>query len=187
MNWKFVYNGSFWQVKIENEEQLAKYCELTDPTRFGNAIVEIAEHNQKEIKGHWSGIAGHIDSLSSILKQSPMQTAQGLISAEHMTYCKIFNECGVLYINRLGGCNGNKFKPLITINKSELIFPIYSRKDVKIQTYEEQERKYGVVRPNNYHYHWYATVGDTMLKDGEKFKWDTKEECENFVNSIFKK
>ena len=187
MNWKFVYNGSFWQVEITTIEQLVKYLELTDQVKFGDAIMEIVEHRTKNIKGHWTGIAGHIDAFSSILHQDIMKTTEDLISAEHNTYCKILDECGVLYINRLGGCNGNRVKPSIVINKSELIFPIYSRKDVKIQTYEEQERQYGVIRPNNYNYHWYATIGNTMLKDGDKIKWDTKEECEAFVDSIFEK
>jgi hypothetical protein len=186
--WKFFYNGYTWWLRIETVEQLMQYCELTDEGRFGGAMMTVAHHRMGDIKGHYDGkydgIAGDLDALNSILKEDLLTTTGRLRLACHETYLKNFMSKGFVNINRLGGCNCCDWEMKIVVQKDELIFPVYSRKDVKIKTWEMTEAKYGAYRPN-YNYHWYAYVGDVRLRDGDKEKWDTRAECEAFVNTLF--
>ena len=57
MSWKFFHNGYTWWLRIDNPEDLAKYCEAMDSERFGGAMMQVANHRMNDIKGHYSGIA----------------------------------------------------------------------------------------------------------------------------------
>ena len=186
MSWKFFHNGYTWWLRIDNPEDLAKYCEAMDSERFGGAMMQVANHRMNDIKGHYSGIAGELDVLNRLNKEDLLTTTGKLVSEAHYTYFKNLARFGFVNINRLGGCNSSEWPMNAVIRKDELIFPTLGRKDVKIKTWEFDEVKLGISR-SEYQYHWYAYIGDVQLKDGDKTKWDSKEECEAFVNKLFGK
>lgn len=41
--WTFFHNGYTWWLRIDNAEQLARYCELTDEERYGGAMMQAAK------------------------------------------------------------------------------------------------------------------------------------------------
>ena len=182
--WKFFHNGYCWWLRIETLEQLEAYCNATDEERFGGAMMQVAYHRKDNIKGHYDGIAGELDVLNRTRGEDLLTTTGWLRTEAHKTYFKNLQRFGYVNINRLGGCNGCNWPMNIVIIKDKLVFPVLSKKDVTIKTWEMGERKYGVVR-TNYKYHWYAYIGDIRLKDGDIDKWDTKEEAERFVNKLF--
>lgn len=183
--WKFFHNGDCWWLRITDPEQLALYCDLTDGGRFGESMMQVVEHRMNGVEGHYSGIAGEIDTLSRTLGTNLLETTHRMVSDEHYTYFKTLNDFGFVNINRNGGCNGRDWKTEIVKTADNLIFPVTSIKDITIKTWEMEDKKRYIHRPSNYKYHWYAYIGDVQIKDGEKQKWDTREECEEFVRKYF--
>jgi hypothetical protein len=182
--WTFFHNGYTWWLRIDNAEQLARYCELTDEERYGGAMMQAAWHRKENKLDHWDGLASEIDMLSRNRQESLLVTAGKLLSDAHYTYFKNLQQFGFVNINRLGGCNSSTWPMRMIIKKDELVFPMLGRKDVTIKTWEWKDKKRYAYRPG-YQYHWYAYIGDVRLKDGDKEKWDTRAEAEAFVNSLF--
>jgi hypothetical protein len=131
-----------------------------------------------------NAVAECIDILSQ-LRQEDLLTATGRFRLEaHQTYLKNFQRAGFVNINRVGGCNCSDWNTNIIIERDELIFPSYTKKDVKIKTWEMAERQVGAYR-GNYNYHWYAYIGDVRITDGDKEKWNTQAEAQAFIDKLF--
>ena len=185
MRWKFFHNGYAWWLRIETLEQLIRYFELTDENRFGGSMMQVA-YNRMGDSENYDGnrVAECIDVLSQI-RSEDLLTATGRFRLEaHQTYLKNFQRAGFVNINRVGGCNSSDWCSCAVTYRDELIFPSYTKKDVKIKTWEMGERQVGSFR-NGYNYHWYAYIGDVRIVDGEKEKWDSKEEAQAFIDKIF--
>jgi hypothetical protein len=135
---------------------------------------------------HWDGLSSALDILNRSSGDSLLVTTGKLVSDAHYTYFRNLQRFGFVNINRLGGCNASQWPAQLVIKKDELIFPMLSRKDVTIKTWEWEEKKRYAYRPG-YKYHWYAYLGDVQLKDGDIDKWDTREAAETFVDSLFLK
>ena len=56
--------------------------------------------------------------------------------------------------------------------------------DIRVKTWELEEKKRGIKRPYDYRYHWYAYLGDVQLKNGDVEKWDTRNEAYEFARSL---
>ena len=186
MSWKFFHNGYTWWLRIDNPEDLARYCELTDDERYGGAMMQVAYHRMNGCKSHLESFPSVIDAFNRFNGEDLLTTTGKLLSEAHYTYFKNLAQFGFVNINRLGGCNSSNWPSYATITKEELIFPMLSRKDVTIKTWEWEEKKRYAYR-SNHKYHWYAYIGDVRLKDGDKEKWDTRAECEEFVDRLFGK
>ena len=182
--WTFFHNGYTWWLRIESAEQLERYCELTDGERYGGSMMQVAYHRMDGCKSHLESMPSVIDAMSRFNGEDLLTTTGKLMSEAHLTYFKNLARFGFVNINRLGGCNSSKWPMKIVLHRDEMIFPTLTRKDVQIKTWEWEEKKRYAYRPG-YKYHWYAYIGDVRLKDGDKEKWDTKEEAEAFVNSLF--
>lgn len=184
--WHFFYNGYAWWLRITDPEQLAEYCSLTDENRYGGAMMNVANWRMSEPnqKWHLEGMADCIDFLNRMNQEDLLTTTGRLLFEAHHTYFKNLARFGFVNINRLGGCNSSSWPALIEIKSDKLIFPTISRKDVTVKTWEWEEKKQGVYR-SNYKYHWYAYAGDVRLKDGDIDKWESRAECEKFLDRLF--
>ena len=193
MKWKFFFNGTSWWMRITDVHQLEEYFSKTDEHRFGGAMMTVAHRNMDEpyksrnifdkycedepielaldLLHHNSGI----DLLTT--------TAQFRFDA-HKTYFKNLLENGFVNINKCGGCNSCNWPMYAVIEKDEPIFPVFTRKDVEIKTWAPVENAYGQYR-TGYNYHYYAYIGGVRLTDGDKEKWDTRKECEEFIDKLF--
>jgi hypothetical protein len=187
--WKFIHNGDGWWLRIESLEQLQKYLEKTDSQKFGNNMLRVAErvaNGRTEKDDH--GCYPMADAIETLWKNSGktlLETTGNLMASCHNTYVNRITEDGFVNINIVGGCNSFDWDVKAVEYRDELIFPCYTEKDIKIKTWELNEKKNGVKRPSGYKYHWYAYLGDVQLKDGDKEKWDTREEAEAFAKSLF--
>lgn len=183
--WKFFHNGYTWWLRIESLEQLMRYFELTDENRFGGSMMKVAYNRMDNQNGYdGNAVAECIDVLSQI-RQEDLLTATGRFRLEaHQTYLKNFQRAGFVNINRVGGCNCSDWNTCAVTYRDNLVFPSYTKKDVKIKTWEMGEKQVGAFR-SNYQYHWYAYIGDVRITDGDKEKWDSKEEAQAFVDKMF--
>lgn len=185
--WKFIHNGTSWWLRIESSEQLLEYIKATDSSRFGESMIRIGRRNSRgESKDthNQDGLEGAIETLWKY-SGIPLDVITGqVMMACHDTYWKLLREDGFVNINPVGGCNSFNMDIKAVEYRKNMIFPHYTEKDVKIKTWEWEEKKNGVTRPSGYKYHYYAYLGDMQIKDGDKEKWDTKEEAMEYVRTF---
>ena len=128
MSWKFFHNGYTWWLRIDNPEDLARYCELTDDARYGGSMMQVAYHRMDGCKTHLESMPSIIDALSRFHGEDLLTTTGKLLSEAHFTYFKNLARFGFVNINRLGGCNSSNWPAYATVVKEELIFPHYLAK-----------------------------------------------------------
>lgn len=178
--WKFFYNGEGWWLKITSFDQLLRYVEETSG-RFGTAMLDVADHRAKNIEGHYTDhLSDVIDSLHRFSNESLIETTMRLSMMAGDVYLKILHNDGFININRYGGCNSIDWPEKLVELRDRLVFPETQRKNVEIKTFENAESKYGECR-EHYQYHWYVYIDGVQVKDGDKSKFDTKEEAELFA------
>lgn len=185
--WKFIHNGDAWWLRIEDTEQLMDYIRATDPTRFGESMIRIGNRHLKGESNDTHNHSGVEYALESLWKLTgvPLDVITGKVMiACHDTYWRLLREDGFLNINSVGGCNSFKMDIKATVYRDNLVFPHYTEKDVKIKTWEWEEKKNGVSRPTGYKYHYYAYLGDMQIKDGDQEKWDTYEDALAFAKTF---
>lgn len=124
-----------------------------------------------------------IEMCFNMKPQKSLVDDMKLLSDEFLGgYYRIFIDMGIIYI-----CKNTAIRPLrpsdiVTIHNekynNKLIFPDYTKKDIKIS-------KWGGGS------HWYATVGGTQVERRGKIKWNTPKEAnlaaEWFLQKIFEK
>ena len=87
------------------------------------------------------------------------------------------NESGAIYINRNGGYHSysSKDKEYAVIKKHEIVFPKFSKKDIRIRKFP-------------YGNHYYAYVGNQEVRNGNVVKWNTYkaayEQAEKYLEKI---
>ena len=185
--WKFIHNGLGWWLRIESSAQLMEYIEATDSSRFGEGMIKVRNrynrgddfdtHNRDEMA----------DAIGVLWKYTglPLNAITGeIMLACHSTYFKLLREEGFVDINPVGGCNAFTKDVKATVYRDNLVFPCYTEKDIRIKTWEWEDKKNGVNRPYGYKYHYYAYLGDMQLKDGEPEKWNTREEVLEFAKTF---
>ena len=124
MSWKFFHNGYTWWLRIDNPEDLARYCELTDDERYGGAMMQVAYHRMNGCKSHLDSFPSVIDAFNRFNGEDLLTTTGKLLSEAHYTYFKNLAQFGFVNINRLGGCNSSNWPSYATITKEELISQI---------------------------------------------------------------
>ena len=187
MKWKFIHNGTSWWLRIETAEQLSEYIRLTDGKRFGESMLNIANRAKRDKLDDTHNVSPMASAIQTLWQCSgePLDLVTGRVMvACHNTYWKLLRECGFIHINPVGGCNAFATDIKAVEYRDNLIFPHYTEKDIRIRTWEWEEKKNGVKRPSGYKYHWYAYLGDLQLKDGDIEKWDTREEALAFAKTF---
>lgn len=181
--WKFVNNGNGWWLRIENVKQLTEYVEKTSG-RFGNSMMNVMSNCRSGKDYHNTN---QLDFCLEVLYKnsgkSLIETAQKLMFDCAETYFNLLSERGFVNINKFGGCNNSSYPNSVIVYKDKCIFPDYQEKDLKIKTWEMEDKKAGNFR-SGYKYHYYAYVGDVQIKDGDKVKWDTYEEAYEFAKQF---
>lgn len=190
MKWKFIHNGTSWWLRIETAEQLSEYIRLTDSKRFGENMLNIANRAQMGKLDDTHNVSQMAGSIQTLWQYSgePLDVVTGKVMiACHNTYWKLLRESGFIHINPVGGCNAFATDIKAVEYRDKLVFPHYTEKDIRIRTWEWEEKKNGVNRPSGYKYHWYAYLGDLQLKDGDVEKWNTREEAFAFAKTFLER
>ena len=85
-------------------------------------------------------------------------------------------EDGRVHVNSVGGYNVfDESMETQTVWRTELVFPEYSKEDIRIKQFQGGT-------------HWYAYVGDLQIKadNGQTLKWNTYEEAYNEAIQIIR-
>jgi hypothetical protein len=185
MKWYFFWNGYAWWLKSTDIHQLEDYLARTDTDSFGGTMMNVAyRHMDKNSGDYENSLQQALDILYRNSEQDLLTTTGKFRLDAHRSYFRNLIEKGFVNINKLGGCNACAWPEHIKISRDELIFPSFTRKDVVIKTWQNTERQIaGYV--DRYKYHYYAYIGGVQLMDGEKTKWDSKAECESFLDKLF--
>lgn len=185
MKWNFFWNGYAWWLKITDVHQLAEYLDRTDSDRFGGTMMGVAyRHMDKKDTDYENSLQQALDVLYRNSGQDLLTTTGQFRVDAHRSYFRNLTEKGFVNINKLGGCNACNWPEQIKITRDELIFPSFTRKDVVIKTWQNTERQIPGYE-DKYRYHYYAYLGNVQLTDGDKTKWDSKAECEAFLDKLF--
>lgn len=100
-----------------------------------------------------------------------------------MARINLLEEYGFLNINCVGGCNSCDWDIVANCYRKELVWPSFTKHDIRIKTFAPKEKSVGVYR-DDYKYHCYAYLGDMQLTDGKKTKWDTYDEAYAFASNL---
>lgn len=183
--WKFINHDGGWWLKLESPEEVIEYLELTGH-KFGDAALNLALNlnNKNENKYEIGSLEYHMDAFNRIHGGTLFGNA---ISMGHMAgkaYLDHIYDDGFVYINCVGGCNSCDWTEHMIEYREKIIFPNYTKKDIKITTFKPIENTYACFREDDYNYHYYAYIGDVQIRDGDKLKWDTEEEARAFAEKL---
>ena len=163
--WKFCSANGCWWVVISDIEQFLEYKTRTD-SKYGHAIV-------KGVCGDENPYQKLYDVAQLIAQRNNTSVVQGMNTLATRLYGTQFDAISsghTLWFNDKGGYNyGLDKQKIATVYRERLIFPNYTKKDIRISKWSDG----GV--------HYYAKVGEIEVKEtvsGEvRMKWNTYEEA----------
>ena len=184
MEWLFVLkdkgtsNAGYW-LKISSVDELVEYMKTTNPTRYGKAFENYVYG--KDYDGITNSHRPHLDAeplTQAIIMNAQnmkekydvaMNIFQAIESFSSMVAMNMLNslqECGAIYINRVGGYHGyyksseeNGF-----VRRKELVFPDFKKDEIRIKQFSNGE-------------HYYAYIDDMQVRNGDTVKWNTYKEA----------
>ena len=184
--WKFINNGTGWWLQITDINQLILYLEKTNH-RFGDAMMNVVHAcNNNKCQHYTNQLDSYLELLYRNSGKSLIETANNLMFKYAETCYSLLKEKGFININKLGGCNNDLYTNAVIVYKEKCIFPDYTEKNIKIKTWELEDKKMGNFR-SNYKYHYYAYIDNIQIKDGNKEKWDTYQEAYDFAKQYISK
>lgn len=178
----FIFINGGWWLKISTLMELADYISETD-SRWENAINNLL--NSKEFTRYGDEHAG---ALATSIGFFGVNNGINGLDAAMLFKEQIINDQineiksgNTLVINKIGGywaltpeeISGDKKKYKQWCRKKELIFPNFSKKELKIKKFPLGN-------------HWYAYLGDVQLRDNDKVKWNTYEEAYEYAQQFIK-
>ena len=164
--WKFCYANHCWWVVIDSLEKFLEYKDKTN-SKYGHALIKgiYGEENPYQqlydaaeviAKNYETSLVGGM----SVLASQMLETQMNAVMAGH-----------TLWFNDLGGYNyGLEKQKTATVYRDKLIFPNYTKKDIRISKWGDG----GL--------HYYAKVGEIEVKETDSkgeviMKWNTYEEA----------
>lgn len=179
--WQFVHDvrGGWW-LRLTSDEDIVRYIKATND-RYDGAMCK-AVHSpiesmslEERIKAQINGDRNYILlQAGTIMAQKCNATLYGafekLQTEFGMALHRDVAENGETFVNPVGGKTFSlKYDQFVW--RSHLAFPDYSKKDIRIKRFDGGA-------------HFYAYLGDTQLRDGEKLKWDTYSEAYDFASAV---
>lgn len=184
MEYIFIFdeNSNGWWLKIDSVEKLADYHEKTGSGRYDGAMEMYLR------EGHPSDILSKLNMKERIekmqdknfkrLQAAVMQAEKGgrtifdgfrcLNIEVGMGQMRTLEQYGAIYINCVGGYTfGLQYRQFYL--RKELIFPNFKESDIHIKRYGEGGN------------HYYAFIGDMQVREGDKLKWNTRDEAYNMA------
>lgn len=170
MNFTFIYNkNDGWLLKITTLEQLLEYWKYFDEI-MEQAIVSMKETKEFGNKyRHANDIEALIGSFSSLRFSTYEDTKNSILLDLRKAQYNSFVEDKVIYINKNHGWNSIEKDVEQFVHKNIIEFP-KSLKNGKINI-----KKFPLGN------HYYLYIDDIQIRDGNKLKWNTYEEAENFA------
>ena len=177
--WKFFHNGTAWWLRITEHAQLIEF--VTEDKTILNAFNDYFNRSYQGKDGSRShftnGLSAVLASYAEIKGIGMIGAAQDLVKKKAQTYFELFEQAGFININSQGGCNAIDWPWEQVCEKEQLIWPCFKMSDLRIKTWKPEYGADG----DNYKYHYYCYLGNIQLTDGDKVKWDTRQEAVDFA------
>lgn len=184
MEYLFVFANGGWWLKLDSIEKLTDYHQKTGTGKFENALLMYLNEGSPEEILEKLSLEGRIEKMNNrdfkYLQGAVMQAEKNhgsiidgfrwLNMEIGMNQMEDIRKYGAVYLNSVGGhtflLNYTQF-----CRRKELVFPNYSKKDIRIKRFEGG-------------FHYYAHIGDLEVRDGERMKWDNYEDAYAMALSI---
>lgn len=179
--WQFVHrvHGGWW-LRLTSDDDIVRYIQATNNRYDGALCKALHEPIEKmsledRIKAQLNGDRNYMFLQVGMIMAQKYKTTlysgfERLQTEFGMALHRDIVENGETFINHVGGktfsLDYDQF-----VWREHLIFPDYKISDIRIKQFEGGS-------------HFYAYVGDTQLRDGDKLKWNTYNEAYNFAIAI---
>lgn len=179
--WQFVHeiNGGWW-LRLTSDGDIINYIKATNDRYDGALCKAVHEPIEKmsledRIKAQVNGDRNYmLLQAGMVMAQKCNTTLYGgferLQTEFGMALHRDILENGETFVNSVGGKTFSLDYDQFVWRK-DLVFPNYTIADIRIKQFEKGQ-------------HYYAYVGDTQLRNGEKLKWNTYNEAYNFAVAI---
>lgn len=176
----FVFINGGWWLKVSTVAELNDYLVETD-SRWENAINNLL--NSKEFTRYGDEHAGALEtSIGFFGVNNGINWLEATILFKEQIVNDQLNEIrkgNTVVINKKGGycvltpdeLSGDNKAYRQWLRKKELIFPNFTRKELKIKKFPLGN-------------HWYAYLGDVQLRDKDIIKWNTYEEAYEYAKQF---
>lgn len=159
-----------WWLKLRSLEELTRYLSATNG-RYGRAFQNYLDDSQfqpdqmghgKHIKEMPLAQAAYYNGLNK--KISMIDSVMDLASRTAQCMADAISKHGYVYVNSNGGWNNLDIKPDPGdfVHSKNLVWPHFTRADIKISKFPGGE-------------HWYARVGPVEMRNGDEFRFYSRE------------
>ena len=181
--WQFVHDirGGWW-LRLTSDEDVIRYIQATND-RYDGALCRALHEPigkmtlEDRIKASLSGDRNYMFLQAGMIMAQKYNTSlysgfEHLQTEFGMVLHKDIEENGETFVNPVGGKTFSlKYDQFVW--RENLVFPDYTIADIRIKQFEKGQ-------------HYYAYVGDTQLRDGDKLKWNTYAEAYNFAMAVIR-
>lgn len=176
MKHTFVFINSCWYLKISTLEELKEYTKTMNK-HWEEALSNLL--NSKEFTKYGNRHAGPVEtSIGFYGSNRSLNAFEAVDSFKQQVINEQINEINkgnILLINKKGGYFMlDKDKQGVYkqwCKKDKIEFPEFTKQDIKIERFPLGN-------------HWYAYIGDTQIRDGDKLKWNSYEEAYEYASQF---
>lgn len=166
MKYRFVYKDGGWWLMIRNTDELIDYNEKTSLSNpIINGLKNLIAKDFDKVDP--SNTAEYLIKLHAESNNTGIcEATEDLLSQRTNAQIKCLINGNNIYINKLGGWNYGKNDFLQWFDSDKMIFPDFTKNDIKIEQFHNGE-------------HYYAYINSMQVRDGNILKWNTYEEAYN--------
>ena len=177
MKYTFVFIDSCWYLKISTLEELKDYTE-TMKSHWEEILNNIL--NSKEFTLYGNKHAGAVETAIGLygsnkglnVFEAVDRFRQQVISEQTSE----INKGNTIVINKNGGyfVISNKAEQKVYkqwCKRDKIEFPEFHKQDIRIERFPLGN-------------HWYAYIGNTQIRDGDKLKWNSYEEAYKYASQF---
>ena len=171
MEYIFVFKNGCWWLKIDTTAKLFDYFEKVD-SKWAEGFWSLI--NSKEFNKFGQR---HADELAIAMgmygSNRNMTNFDAAMNFRHDVLINMYTaviEHGEIYVGSRGGYHfktpNDSYEQFC--RRKEFVFPDFKENDIRVKQFPMGT-------------HWYAYVGSVELRDGDRVKWDTRDEAYNFA------
>ena len=174
MSWTFIQkkDGSWW-LKVSTIEEYARYRDETDSKRYGDILKDMLAVAEGKHERNPATTAILLENEKHRGRKSALELVADFSSRVAEWQLGYLMKGYYLLFNRCGGCHFDTDRSYRWIHKSDLVFPEFTEKDIKIERFPDGQ-------------HYYAYVGSSQVRDGDVLKWDTYDEAYRHAKEYIK-
>lgn len=179
--WQFVHDirGGWW-LRLTSDEDIIRYIKATNDRYDGALCKAVHEPIEKmsledRIKAQINGDRDYMNLQAAMIMARKCNTTlyggfERMQTEFGMALHRDIEQNGETFVNRVGGKTFSlKYDQFVW--RENLVFPNYTISDIRIKQFDGGQ-------------HYYAYVGDTQIRDGDKLKWNSFKEAYDIAIAI---